>query len=324
LIGGVVQFLLKSVKTENPLLLTLFLKGILKMGMYFTRANMSLLLLICIWGISWPIYKTALLYTPPLLFSGLRALLGGLLLAVIIFKMRSKLKFRENWLKYCISALFNAFLFFGLQTVGLVYLPGGLFSILVFFQPVLLGLFAWIWLGENMTPIKITGLIIGFTGIIVVSVDGLSVHVSVIGVVLGLLTSLSWAFGVIYVKKVSSEVNGYWMVAMQFIIGGIFLLITGSVFENWSAIEWNGTYLLALIYGATVGIPMAYIIYYTLVNAGEASKIGSYTFFVPIIAVVAGAIFLDEQITYTLIIGLLLVVISIYFVNYRVKIRHQL
>jgi len=285
---------------------------------------MSLLFLIIAWGISWPIYKMAIPYTPPLLFSGMRALFGGLLLAAVLFKMRSKLNFRENWSKYCISAIFNTILFFGLQTVGLVYLPGGLFSVLVYFQPVLLGLFAWIWLGEYMTPIKITGLVIGFIGIVVVSVDGLTVHISVIGVVLGLLTALSWALGVIYMKKVSNEVNAYWMVATQSIIGGIFLLGTGTIFERWSVIEWNGTFLFALGFGATIGIPVTYVIYYTLVNAGEASKVGSFTFLVPIISVAIGTMFLDEPITYTLIIGLVLVVISIYFVNYSGKLKVKL
>lgn len=289
------------------------------MGNFFTKSTLSLLCLICMWGISWPIYKQAVPYTPPLLFAGTRALIGGLLLSALLFKTRSEIRWRENWSKYCISAFFNVVLFFGLQTFGLLYLPGGLFSVLVYFQPVLLGLFAWMWLGEQMTPLKIIGLIIGFIGITIVSVDGLTVHISAIGVILGLLTALGWAIGVIYVKKVSQEVNAYWMVGMQFIIGGAFLVGTGTIFESWSAIEWNGIYIFGVVFGATIGIPTAYSIYYSLVNAGEASKVGSFTFLVPIIAVLVGAVFLDEPMTFMLIIGLLLVGISIYFVNYSGK-----
>jgi len=285
----------------------------------FTKSTTALLSLVIIWGVSWPIYKVAVSYTPPLLFAGLRATLGGLILAVIIIKMRDKINWRKNWNKYCISAFFNTILFFGLHTVGLIYLPGGLFSVLVYFQPVLLGLFAWIWLGENMTPIKMIGLVIGFLGIVVVSVDGLIVHISVIGVVLGLLTALAWAIGVIYVKKVSVEVNALWMVAMQFTIGGFVLLVAGTFLENWSAIEWNGIYLFGLGFGATMGIPVAYVIYYQLVNSGEASKVGSFTFLVPVIAVYVSTVFLDEPVTFTLIAGLLLVVISICLVNYKGK-----
>jgi len=258
-------------------------------------------------------------YTPPLLFAGMRALIGGLILAALIHKMRSKIRWRENWSKYCISSFFNTILFFGLQTVGLIYLPGGLFSVLVYFQPVLLGLFAWIWLGEHMSPIKIIGLIVGFIGIVIVSVDGLTVHISVIGVILGLVTAFSWALGVVYVKKVSNEVDAFWMVSLQCIIGGVILISTGTIFESWSAIEWNGIYLFGLGYGSTFGIPLAYVIYYKLINAGEASKVGTFTFLVPIIAVFIGTVFLDEPVTYPLILGLLLVGLSIYFVNFRGK-----
>ena len=283
----------------------------------FTKSTAALLSLVVIWGVSWPIYKLAVSYTPPLLFAGLRAFLGGLLLSLIIFKMRNKLNWRKNWSKYCISAFFNTILFFGLHTIGLIYLPGGLFSVLVYFQPVLLGLFAWIWLGENMTPIKMIGLIIGFFGIVVVSVDGLIVHISAIGVVLGLLTALFWAIGVIYVKKVSVEVDSFWMVAMQFTIGGLVLLVFGAFFESWSAIEWNAVFLFGLSWGATMGIPVAYVIYYKLVHAGEASKVGAFTFLVPVIAVYVSTVFLNEPITFTLLTGLVLVVISICLVNYK-------
>ncbi|MGM1049205.1 MAG: DMT family transporter [Bacillota bacterium] len=289
------------------------------MGKVFSKSTWALLLLVFIWGGSYPIYKVAVPYTPPLLFAGMRALIGGLILAALIYRLRNRIKWRENWAKYCISAFFNTILFFGLQTIGLMYLPGGLFSVLVYFQPVLLGLFAWIWLGEHMSPLKIMGLIIGFFGIVIVSVDGLTVHVSTIGVVLGLLMAFSWALGVVYVKKVSSEVDAYWMVALQFIIGGAILLGTGTIFENWSAIEWNSKYLLGLGYASTFGIPLAYIIYYKFINAGEASKIGTFTFLVPIIAVFNSTVFLDEPLTYRLVVGLLLVGLSIYFVNYRGK-----
>lgn len=285
----------------------------------FTKSTMALLVLILVWGASWPIYKLALPYTPPLLFSGMRATIGGVLLGVLLLNRLDKIKWRKNWKLYCISALFNTTLFFGIQTVGLNYLPGGLFSILVYFQPVLLGLFAWIWLGEFMTPVKIIGLLIGFLGILMVSLDGLTFHVSVIGVVLGIVTAICWAFGVIYVKSVSDRVDAYWMVSLQCIIGGAVLLGTGTSFESWSEIQWNSTYIFGLSYGAIFGIPISYIIYYKLINEGEASKVGSYTFLVPIIAVFIGAVFLDEPITYLLIIGLIMVGASIFIVNFRSK-----
>lgn len=289
------------------------------MKIVFKNSTMLLFFLILVWGASWPVYKVALPYTPPIIFAGMRATLGGLFLAIILFNKRDKIKWRENWRFYCISALLNTTLFFGIQTVGLNYLPGGLFSILVYFQPILLGLFAWIWLGEFMTPLKILGLFIGFIGIVVVSLDGLTFHVSVIGVVLGLLTANIWALGVIYVKKVSHIVNAFWMVSMQCIVGGFVLIIFGGFFEDFSDIVWNWEYIGALSYGSILGIPLAQLVYYKLIREGEASMVGSFTFMVPIIAVMLGAVFLDEEVTYLLILGLIMVGLSIFIVNYRSK-----
>lgn len=285
------------------------------------KSSLAIAFLVLIWGISWSIYKMTLEYTPPILFAGLRSLLGGLLLAIFILPAWRKIKWRENWTRYCISALLNAVLFFGIQTVGLNYLPGGLFSVLVYFQPVLIGLFAWLWLGESMTRLKIIGLIVGFIGIIAVSTDGLTGNVSIIGVVLALSAAVSWALGTVYVKKENGNIDSMWMVALQFMIGGFVLLVIGSGFENWTDIIWNGQYVIGLAYGATLGIPISFVLYFKLMNSGESSKVASFTFLVPLIAVLTGTIFMNEPFTWTLLVGLILIVLSIYLVNYTKVIK---
>ncbi|MGG1401505.1 DMT family transporter [Bacillus salipaludis] len=275
--------------------------------------------LVLIWGLSWPLYKVALAYTPPILFAGMRPLIGGILLSTILIPQWKKIKWRENWRTYCISALLNTFLFFGLQTIGLNFLPGGLFSVLVYFQPVLIGLLGWLWLGEKMSLIKITGLIVGFLGVAAVSSEGFTGHVSILGIVLALATAIFWAIGVIYVKKVSHKVDSLWMVGLQSLIGGLVLTGVGIVTEDWSSIVWNGKYLFGLSYGAILGVAAAYILYFKLVNSGEATKVASFTFLVPLIAVLVGTVFLGEKFTYSLLVGLILIVISIYFVNHSGK-----
>lgn len=120
------------------------------MGELTTAKRMMMIaLLVVLWGISWPIYKVALEFTPPLLFAGLRTLLGGLLLGVILVPRWNRIRWKENWRVYAISGIFNVVLFYGLQTVGLMYVPSGLFSVLVYLQPVLVGIFAWMWLGKR-------------------------------------------------------------------------------------------------------------------------------------------------------------------------------
>ncbi|NEW07700.1 DMT family transporter [Paenibacillus sp. SYP-B3998] len=274
------------------------------------------ILLILIWAFSWPIYKLALPYTPPLLFAGLRTLLGGLLLTLFLLKQWRLIRWRENKFIYIVSSVLNVILFYGLQTVGLQYLPSGLFSVIVYLQPVLIGIMAWLWLGESMSLIKIIGLLIGFIGVITVSSGALSGHISIIGIVIALVTSLSWATGTVVVKKIGTNTNRMWLVAFQCLIGGFVLSGAGLLTEQSSHIVWsNPLYLTGLIYGAIVGIPLSWIIYYKLMNAGEVSKVASSTFLVPLLAVFIGTLVLHEPFTYALLVGLLFIAASIYLVN---------
>lgn len=254
---------------------------------------------------------------PPLLFAGIRSFIAGIILFFTAWKLRHLLKFKEYWKFYVISAILNNILYLGLQTVGMVYLPGGLFSVLVYFQPVLLGILSWWLLNEEMTIAKITGLVIGFIGIVLVSIDGLIIHLSAIGVALALATALAWASGVVYVKKLKARINFYWMVVMQLILGGGTQLVLGYFFEDINAIQWNIDLIATIAWGGTAGMAAGQVIYFKLMNEGEASKVASYTFLIPIISVIVSAIFLKEAITFNLFIGMILVGLSIYLVNFQ-------
>ncbi|MGR6761082.1 DMT family transporter [Paenibacillus polymyxa] len=284
---------------------------------------MMIALLVVLWGISWPIYKIALEYTPPLLFAGLRTLLGGLLLGAILAPRWNRIRWKENWRVYAISGIFNVVLFYGLQTVGLMYVPSGLFSVLVYLQPVLVGIFAWMWLGESMSKLKVIGLIIGFLGVAAVSVGGFSGHVAIAGVIIAIITAVSWALGTVYVKKVNQRVDSLWLVAFQCTLGGIVLTGAGSVTESWSDIVWNVPYVSGLVFGTVLGISLSWLLYFTLVNSGDASKVASYTFLVPVISVFVSSMLLHESITAFLLIGLVLIGFSIYLVNRRVRVVRQ-
>ncbi|CAG7607486.1 putative amino-acid metabolite efflux pump [Paenibacillus solanacearum] len=271
--------------------------------------------LVAVWGASWPIYKIALAYTPPLLFAGMRTLLGGLMLAALLYPRRSLIRWKQNWQVYLISSVFNVILFYGLQTVGLMYMPSGLFSVLVYLQPVLVGVFAWLWLGEPMNTSKIAGLVIGFLGVATVSAGGFSGHIAIVGIVLALMTGLSWALGTVYVKKTSGRVDSLWLVAFQCFFGGIVLTGAGSVTEGFAEIVWNIPYIVGLVFGIVIGISASWAVYFKLVQSGEASKVASYTFLVPLISVFSGTLFLKEPFTFNLVIGLILIGVSIYWVN---------
>lgn len=279
------------------------------------KAAIGIAFVVLVWGMCWPIYKVALSFSPPLLFSGMRALLGGILLVLVLLPQWRKIQWKKNWHIYTIVAFFNIIIFNGVQMLGLQYLPSGLFSVIVYLQPVLVVLLARMWLKESLSVMKIVGMMIGFMGVVVVSLDGISGKISYIGILLALVTGIGWAIGVVYVKKTSTQVHGLWLVALQNIIGGIILTGAGIGMEDISLIEWNLPYISSLLYGAILGVTGATAVYFKLMNSGESSKVSSFTFLVPLISVVMGTLFLGEPFTLSLLGGLFLILLSIYLIN---------
>jgi len=84
--------------------------------------------------------------------------------------------------------------------------------------------------------------------------------------------------------KKTSVVDSFWTVSLQFIIGGLFLIGSGSIIESWSNIIWNTTFICNLLFIAIFVIAFGWLIYFILIGSGEASKVGAYTFMILVIS----------------------------------------
>jgi O-acetylserine/cysteine efflux transporter len=275
-------------------------------------------LLVLFWGSAFAVVKVGLGYSPPLLFAGLRTLIGGLAMVLAAFLWGGSPNLRRDWPVFLLLALFNVVLFIGFQTYAIVYLPSGSAAVLVYLQPILVGLLAWPILGETLTVAKITGLLLGFSGIVAVSAGSLSGAagaLSPLGVTLGAVSALCWALGTVFFKKYEARVSTLWAVAVPFVAGGAGLTACGLSVEEWGEITWNTPFVASILYSGLVGISLAWVIWFALVRAGEASRVASYIFVVPLTAVLIGVLFLDEPLGYTLLIGAAFVVSGIYLVN---------
>jgi drug/metabolite transporter (DMT)-like permease len=274
--------------------------------------------LVLFWGSAFAVVKVGLGYSPPLLFAGLRSLTGGLAMVLAAVFWGGSPRLRRDWPVFLLLTLFNVALFIGMQTYAIVYLPSGSAAVLVYLQPILVGLLAWPILGETLTAAKVVGLLLGFSGIVAVSAGSFSGSVdalSPLGVTLGAISALCWALGTVFFKKYEARVSTLWAVALPFVAGGVMLTAVGLFVEDWGSITWNGTFVASMLYSGVIGISLAWVIWFALVRAGEASRVASYIFFVPLTAVLIGVLFLDEPLGYTLLVGAAFVVSGIYLVN---------
>jgi O-acetylserine/cysteine efflux transporter len=275
-------------------------------------------LLVLFWGSSFAVVKIGLDYSPPLLFAGLRILLGGLAMVLAAILWGGSPNLRRDWPVFLLLALFNAVLFVGLQTYAILYLPSGSAAVLVYLQPILVGVLAWLILGEPLSAAKLVGLLLGFSGIVAVSLGSLTGAenaISTVGIIFGAGSALSWALGTVYFKKYEARISTLWAVAMTFLVGGMVLTVLGLLVERWKVISWSGEFVASLLYSGLVGISLAWVIWFALVRAGEASRVAAYVFAVPLSAVLIGVVILGEPLGYTLLIGAALVLSGIYLAN---------
>lgn len=156
-------------------------------------------------------------------------------------------------------------------------------------------------------------------GVAIISAGGFTGNVSAIGIILALGSALSWGLGTVFIKKTGDRVDSIWMVTLQLIMGGIFLLSVGSSVESWSNIQWEFPFIINLLFISIFVIAFGWLAFFTLVGSGEASKVGSFTFLIPLIAILCSSFMLHEKITLNLLVGLLFILISILFVNIKLK-----
>lgn len=272
-------------------------------------------LLVVFWGSAFSVVKVGLDYSPPLIFAGLRTLLGGFAMMLVAAVWGGDPHLKRDWPVFLLLAAFNVVFFIGFQTLAILNLPSGTAAVLVYLQPILVGFLAWMILGEPLSAAKIIGLVLGFSGIVAVSTASLSGVISPVGVVFGASSAFFWAMGTVYFKRYEGRISTMWAVALPFVIGGLVLTAFGTVIESWSNVSFSGPLFASLAYASLVGIALAWLIWFGLIRAGEASRVAAYVFFVPLVGILIGAVFLGERLTLSLLIGAALIVCGIYLVN---------
>jgi O-acetylserine/cysteine efflux transporter len=278
---------------------------------------LAFVFLILFWSSAFGAIKVSLEYAPPILFAGMRTLLCGLVVALAALVWGGQANLRRDWLIYLMLAVLNVVLFMGLQTFTILYMPSGSAAVVIYLQPILVGLASYLVLNEQLSVPKVVGLVLGFSGVVVVSMGSLSGSSlgTPLGVAFGVGSALSWTLGTVYFKWYGERLSTLWAVAVPFSAGGVVLTGLGLVLEPLSSISWTGTYFASFLYTALVGTALAWMLWLGLVKAGEASRVSAYVFFVPLASVLLGATFLGETLSPWLLAGAALVICGIYLVN---------
>jgi drug/metabolite transporter (DMT)-like permease len=256
-----------------------------------------------VWGTTYLGIRISLESMPPALMGGLRWLLAGGLLAGALVMRGEKLPPPSRWGGIALLA----FLLIGLGNGGVVFaeqwVPSGLAAVLVGTSPFWMSAVeACLPSGERLRLPTVAGLLIGFSGIVVLvwpelTLDSGGSRQFLAGILALQVASLGWALGSSYSKRHARNYNVLGTTALQMVAGGLILTAAGTVRGEWNDLFFTTRTAAALAYLATIGSIGGFVAYAYALRHLPVSFVSLYAYVNPVIAVALGVFFLGEAFT---------------------------
>ena len=175
---------------------------------------------------------------------------------------------------------------------------------------------AYIWIGENISMKQLFGLIIGFIGVFIL-VNPQNSSTTLISSLSALLAAFFYSFSTVYIQKNSVNANKMVLIGWS-IISSAVIMLPVTIFYLPDAMPSAAAISSAIWLGA-ISTGLGFIGYVRLIDKIGAVKTSTVAYFLPVFGIIWGAIFLDEVITPTIIIGCVVVLIGIYLSNSNKK-----
>jgi drug/metabolite transporter (DMT)-like permease len=278
-----------------------------------------------VWGSTYFFIQVALKHFPPMIMGAFRFLTAGtLLMGWCLFKGESIGTWRQIR-PSIITGLMLLLVGNGAVIWAEKWLPSSLVAVLISSSPfwfVLLDIPRW---RENLTNRSIvTGLIFGFIGVSLMFGEKVAGAFSsgkhgneIIGLFILLIGTMSWAGGSLYSKhhsSGSSVINSAW----QMVAAGIAFFLGSFLSPDWKEFELisvTADSLFSLLYLILFGSIAAYSAYVWLLKVRSAAQVSTYAYINPVIAVLLGVFFAGEHMTLLQISGLVVILVSVMFIN---------
>jgi drug/metabolite transporter (DMT)-like permease len=277
-----------------------------------------LLLLGAIWGSSFFNIKIATYSYEPYTLALIRVILATVTMLVVSFIYKIKIyAFSKNWKIYALVGLCNITIPFSLIAAGTNKIDSYLAAMLMSTTPITGSILAHFFIkDEKITFLKSLGIILGFTGILVLFFDKLIINESnYLFVLIILLGSTFYSIsGIIILKKLkrSGNIN---VTASTLIWSVITLLPLSFIFEDPFKSTPTLESTISLIYLGVIATGYAWWLRFRILSNNGIVFQTQVAYLIPIFGVIFGAQILDEQITWKVLVSLIVIISGIYIVK---------
>ena len=273
-----------------------------------------------IWGTTYLVLRIAVLHFPPFLFVTIRQLLaGGLLIGFMLISGQAVWPDRGHVVRQAIAGFFMISLGNGLVAWAEVVIPSGVAAIICSLMPMVVILINLGMSKDDRPTVPILlGVLLGLGGILMIFGEHL-VEFSKIEYQLGILVIfvavVSWAGGSVWLKKRGNDGNPFLNAGLQMFFGGIWLIPSALLFDDFSRVTWSVEAFYSMIYLVLIGSIVAYACYSYVLRKLPMTIVSLYAYVNPIVAVILGWMILGEKLNLKIGIAILITVAGIYIVN---------
>src|SRR6266404_3737342 len=285
-----------------------------------------------IWGSTYLGIRFAIDTIPPLLMAGARFLLAGMIMHLIA---RWQGATRASLAEWRTSLIVGACLLLGGNggvTLAEQYVSSGLASVMVATVPIYIALLAWaMGAAPKPSPIVWLGLAGGFIGVAILV--GPALHFAPnqtghpgIGMLILLCSSFLWSVGSIYSIRAKTTSSPFLAAGQQMLCGGALLTVAGVLTGELHRFDAGRMSLLSVgsfSYLVIIGAGVGYSAYAWLLRHCDPSKVVTYAYVNPIVAVLLGALFAGETLTMRTLIAASLIIGSVALVITAQQLRSR-
>jgi len=274
------------------------------------------------WGLQQVVIKVAAPDMNPVLQVGLRSLFAALLVTGLMVKRGESLTLRDG--TFGAGALVG--LLFGgeflVVSLGLIYTTAGHMAVFLYTAPVFTALgLHWFVEGERLQRRQWWGVGLAFAGIATAFSGSLLTPGGtglLLGDALGVLGGIFWAASTIIIRTSRlSEAAATRTLLYQLAGAAALLLLVAWWQGQWSTVIISPTLIASLAFQTVVIAFVSFLLWFGLLREYLASRLSIFSFLTPLFGVAFGVLFLHEPLDLRFVLGAVLVLAGITFVNVK-------
>ena len=271
-----------------------------------------------VWGSTFFAIRVGVREVPPFLLAGMRFLVAGLVLTLWTLARGERLPRGRQWM----SVVFLGFVLFVLDYGALFWaeqrVPSGIAAVVLATIPAFMALAEIVILGTQKLTLRLAfALLVGMGGVAVLMSHGLNLGGAPIdsrGAAALIFGAISWSFASVIGRKLPLPESKGMSSGTQMLAGGLLLAaVSGAAgeFHGFSPGAVSAAAWLSLLYLIVAGSIIGFTAYVWLLHHESPTKVGTYAYVNPVVAVLVGYFFGGEELGVRTIAGTVLVLVSV-------------